>query len=37
VIGLRNSAFRTRRIAEMKVPAWLMPIQNTKVAMNMPQ
>ncbi len=33
VIGRRHSACTTRRIAEMSVPAWLMPIQNTNVVM----
>ena len=33
VIGRRHSAWTTRRIAEMSVPAWLMPIQNTNVVM----
>jgi len=37
VNGRRNSAFSTRRMAEMKVPAWLMPIQNTVLTMKMPQ
>ena len=32
VTGRRHSAPVTRRIAEISVPAWLMPIQNTKVA-----
>ena len=30
VTGRRHPAFTSRRIAEMSVPAWLMPIQNTK-------
>ena len=33
VIGRRHSAFVTRRIAEIKVPAWLMPIKKTKLVM----
>ena len=30
VTGRRQRAFTRRRIAEMSVPAWLMPIQKTK-------
>ena len=30
VTGRRHRAFTRRRIAEMSVPAWLMPIQKTK-------
>ena len=30
VTGRRHLALTSRRIAEMSVPAWLMPIQNTK-------
>ena len=30
VTGRRQRAFTSRRMAEMSVPAWLMPIQNTK-------
>ena len=37
VKGRRNSALNTRRMAETNVPAWLIPIQNTKVTMNTPQ
>ena len=33
VTGRRHSAFVTRRIAEISVPAWLMPIQKTKLMM----
>ena len=33
VTGLRHSACVTRRIAEISVPAWLMPIQKTKLVM----
>src|SRR5207247_949741 len=31
VTGRRHAAFTRRRIAEMSVPAWLMPIQKTKL------
>src|SRR5437588_7617181 len=31
VTGRRHVAFTRRRIAEISVPAWLMPIQNTKL------
>ncbi len=31
VTGRRQPAFTSRRIAEMSVPAWLMPIQKTKL------
>ncbi len=31
VTGRRQPASTRRRIAEMSVPAWLMPIQNTKL------
>ncbi len=31
VTGRRQRAFTSRRMAEMSVPAWLMPIQNTKL------
>src|SRR5579872_3507618 len=34
VTGLRHSAFTRRRIAEIRVPAWLMPIQKTKFVMS---
>ena len=37
VNGRRNSALKTRRMAEMKVPAWLMPIQKTVLTRKMPQ
>ncbi len=37
VIGRRYSALNTRRMADTKVPLWLMPIQKTIVAMNTPQ
>src|SRR5262249_40507974 len=37
VTGRRHSACTIRRIAEMSVPAWLMPIQNTKFVMKKPQ
>ena len=30
VTGRLHVAFTNRRIAEINVPAWLMPIQNTK-------
>jgi hypothetical protein len=30
VTGRRHLALTSRKIAEMSVPAWLMPIQNTK-------
>ena len=30
VTGRRQRAFTSRRMAEISVPAWLMPIQNTK-------
>ncbi len=33
VIGRRHSAPVTRRIAEMSVPAWLMPMKKTKFVM----
>ena len=33
VTGRRQPAFTSRRIAEMSVPAWLMPIQKTKFVM----
>jgi hypothetical protein len=33
VTGRRQPALTSRRIAEMSVPAWLMPIQNTKLVM----
>ena len=31
VTGRRQPALTSRRIAEISVPAWLMPIQNTKL------
>src|SRR5436190_10685759 len=31
VTGRRHVAFTRRRMAEMSVPAWLMPIQKTKL------
>jgi hypothetical protein len=31
VTGRRHCAFTSRRMAEMSVPAWLMPIQKTKL------
>ncbi len=37
VIGLRHPASVTRRIAEISVPAWLMPMKKTKFVMYMPQ
>src|SRR5512133_3352785 len=37
VNGRRNSAFITRRIAEINVPAWLIPIQNTVFTRKTPQ
>src|SRR2546427_762837 len=33
VTGRRQPAFTSRRIAEISVPAWLMPIQKTNVVM----
>ena len=36
VIGRRQPASVTRRIAEMSVPAWLMPMKNTKFVMYAP-
>ena len=33
VTGRRQPAFTSLRIAEISVPAWLMPIQNTKLVM----
>ena len=33
VTGRRQPAFTSLRIAEMSVPAWLMPIQKTNVVM----
>src|SRR5918996_6360654 len=37
VTGRRQRAFTSRRMAEMSVPAWLMPIQNTKLVTKNPQ
>ncbi len=37
VTGRRHPAFTSRRIAEISVPAWLMPIQKTKSVMKKPQ
>ena len=37
VTGRRQPALTRRRIAEISVPAWLMPIQNTKSVMKKPQ
>ena len=33
VIERRHSACASRRIAEMSVPAWLMPMKKTKLVM----
>jgi len=33
VMERRHSALLTRRMAEMSVPAWLMPMKNTKLMM----
>ena len=33
VTGLRHSAWASRRIAEMSVPAWLIPMKKTKLVM----
>ena len=33
VIERRHSACATRRIAEISVPAWLMPMKKTKLVM----
>ncbi len=33
VTGRRHSAFERRRIAEISVPAWLMPMKKTKSMM----
>ena len=33
VTGRRQPALTSRRIAEISVPAWLMPIQKTKLVM----
>ena len=37
VTGRRHSAWVSRRIAETMIPAWLMPIQNTKLVIRKPQ
>src|SRR5258706_5958840 len=37
VNGRRDSIFKTRKIAEMNVPAWLIPIQNTVLTRKTPQ
>ena len=37
VKGRRDSTFITRRMAEMNVPAWLMPIQKTVLTRKTPQ
>jgi hypothetical protein len=31
VMGRRHSAFESRRIAEIRVPAWLIPMKKTKL------
>jgi hypothetical protein len=31
LMGLRHSALRTRRTAEINVPAWLIPMKKTKL------
>ena len=36
VIGRRHPASVTRRIAEISVPAWLIPMKNTKFVMYTP-
>jgi hypothetical protein len=33
VMGRRHSALQRRRMAEMSVPAWLMPMKKTKLVM----
>jgi hypothetical protein len=33
VMGRRHSAWVMRRMAEISVPAWLMPMKNTKLIM----
>jgi hypothetical protein len=33
VIGRRHSALDNRRMAEISVPAWLMPMKKTKLTM----
>ncbi|MND05031.1 hypothetical protein D3C83_255930 [compost metagenome] len=37
VTGRRHPALTSRRIAEISVPAWLMPIQKTKLVTKKPQ
>ena len=37
VTGRRQVALQRRRIAEISVPAWLMPIQKTKLVMSKAQ
>ena len=37
VIDLRHSALARRRMAEMSVPAWLIPMKKTKLVMYTPQ
>ena len=37
VMGRRQVALARRRMAEINVPAWLMPIQNTKFVMSKAQ
>ena len=36
-IGLRHSAWLSRRMAEIITPAWLMPTQKMKLVMKKPQ
>ena len=36
MIGRRHSAWVRRRIAEIIIPAWLIPIQKTKLTMKKP-
>ena len=37
VTGRRHVALQSRRIAEISVPAWLMPIQKTKLVISKAQ
>ena len=37
VTGRRHSAWDRRNMAEIMMPAWLMPTQNTNVVMKSPQ
>ena len=37
VTGRRHSAWVSRRMAETMIPAWLTPIQNTKLTIRKPQ